>query len=121
MMRASEVRWEREGVHEFQWRFGGTCPQHVARPGRATLARLSRSLGEYEMLIAPCEVVEMPRDKLRETIWERPHAFLRPLCPRDEFLNAVRSNHIHLVYGEWEAELQEACAILKVKPVVVGG
>jgi L-fucose isomerase len=93
----------------------------VARPGRATLARLSRSVGEYEMLIAPCEVVDMPREKLRETIWERPHAYLKLLCDRDEFLGAVRSNHIHLVYGDWRAELQEACAILGVRPVVVGG
>jgi L-fucose isomerase len=115
-----EVRWEREGVHEFQWRYGGACPQHVARPGRATVARLSRSRGEYEMLIAPCEVVEMSREKLRETIWERPHAYLRLLCDRDEFLSAVRSNHIHLVYGDWAAELTEACAILGVRPVAVG-
>lgn len=115
------VRWEREGVHEFVWRYGGTCPQHVARPGRATLARLSRERGEYQMLVAPCEVVDMPREKLRETIWERPHAYLRMLCERDEFLGAVRSNHIHLVYGDWRAELIETCAILGVKPVVVGG
>jgi L-fucose isomerase len=115
-----DVRWEREGVHEFQWRYGGTCPQHVARPGRATLARLSRSLGEYEMLIAPCEVVDMPREKLRETIWERPHAYLRLLCERDAFLSAVRSNHIHLVYGDWKEELWETCAVLGVRPVLLG-
>lgn len=114
-----EVRWEREGVHEFQWRYGGTCPQHVARAGRATLARLSRALGAYEMLIAPAEVVEQPREKLQETVWERPHAYLRLLCDREAFLDAVRSNHIHLVYGDWLAELEEVCAILGIRPVVV--
>jgi len=116
-----EVRWEREGVHEFEWRYGGTCPQHVARAGRATLARLSRDRGRYEMLIAPAEAVEMPREKLRETVWERPHAYLRLLCDRDEFLEAVRANHIHLVYGDYAAELAEVCAILGVRPVLVGG
>jgi L-fucose/D-arabinose isomerase len=112
-----DVRWEREGVHEFKWKFGGACPQHVARPGRATLARLSRAKGQYEMLIAPAEVVEMPREKLRATVWERPHAYLRLLCNRDEFLDAVRSNHIHLVYGDWAEELKETCEILGVRPV----
>jgi L-fucose isomerase len=114
-----EVRWEREGVHEFRWRYGGTCPQHVAKAGRATLARLSRSAGRYEMLVAPAEVVAMPREKLRETVWERPHAYLRLLCDRDEFIEAVRSNHIHLVYGDWAAELEEVCAILDVRPRVL--
>ena len=114
-----DVRWEREGVHEFRWRYGGTCPQHVARAGRATLARLSRSGGRYEMLVAPAEVVAMPREKLRETVWERPHAYLRLLCDRDDFIDAVRSNHIHLVYGNWAAELAEVCAILDVRPRVL--
>jgi L-fucose isomerase len=117
----TDVHWEREGVHEFEWRYGGTCPQHVTRPGRATLARLSRSSGEYEMLIAPCEVVEQPREKLRDTIWERPHAYLKLLCDRDEFVEAIRSNHIHLVYGEWEPELLEICSILDITPRCVGG
>ncbi|NPV54149.1 MAG: hypothetical protein HPY71_11590 [Firmicutes bacterium] len=114
-----DVYWEREGVHEFKWRYGGTCPQHVARPGHATVARLSRESEKYEMLIAPVEVVELPRERLRETIWERPHAFLKLLCNRNEFIDAVRSNHLHMVYGDWIAELVEVCEILDFKPVVV--
>jgi L-fucose/D-arabinose isomerase len=114
-----DVRWEREGVHEFKWRYGGCCPQAVAHAGRATVARLSRASGEYEMLIAPVEVVEMPREKLRETVWERPHAYLKLLCDPAAFIDSVRSNHIHLVYGEWEAQLREVCAVLGVKVVEV--
>lgn len=112
-----DVFWEREGVHEFKWKYGGTCPQHVARAGRATVARLSRTSGQYEMLVAPVEIVEFPREKLRETIWERPHTYMRLLCDRDEFLDAARSNHVHMVYGDWAAELEEICAILDIKPI----
>jgi L-fucose isomerase len=115
----ADVRWEREGVHEFQWAYGGACPQHVARAGRCTLARLSREQGRYEMLIAPAEAVEVPRERLRRTVWERPHAFFRLLCDRDAFFGAVRSNHIHMAYSDWREELVEACEILGVKPVVV--
>ncbi|MDO8685178.1 MAG: L-fucose/L-arabinose isomerase family protein [Clostridiales bacterium] len=114
-----EVYWEREGVHEFCWKYGGTCPQHVAKPGKATAARLYRENGKYEMLIAHVEVIDMPREKLKETIWERPHAFLKLLCDRDEFFSSIRSNHIHLVYGDYEKELVELCRILDIKPVVV--
>jgi L-fucose/D-arabinose isomerase len=115
-----DVHWEIEGVHEFKWKYGGTCPQHVTKPGRATVARLSRNAGSYEMLIAPVEVVKMPREKLKETIWERPHAYLKLLCDRDEFFGAVRSNHIHLVYDDWSEQLTEACRIVDVKPIVLG-
>ena len=59
-----EVYWEKEGVHEHQWKYGGACPQHVGKPGRVTMARLARNNGSYEMLIAPAEAVEMPREKL---------------------------------------------------------
>jgi len=71
------------------------------------------------MLIAPVEVVKMPREKLKETIWERPHAYLKLLCDRDDFFGAVRSNHIHLVYGDWSEQLAEACSIVDIKPVVL--
>jgi len=115
-----DVFWEREGVHEFEWKHGGTCPQHVARGGRATVARLSRARGKYEMLVVPVDVVEMPRDKLRETVWERPHTFLAPRCNRDAFFDSIRSNHLHMVYGDWITQLKEICAILGVEPVVLG-
>lgn len=116
-----DVRWEKEGVHEFRWKHGGTCPQHVACDGKATVARLSRESGKYEMLIAPAEVVEMPREKLRETIWERPHTFLRLNCDRDRFFEAVRSNHLHMVYGDCIDELIEVCDVLGIKAVTVDG
>lgn len=114
-----EVYWEKEGVHEHYWKYGGTCPQHIARSGRATVARLGRKNGLYELMIAPVEVVEQPREKLKETIWERPHAYLKLLCDRTNFFNSARANHVHLVYGDYMDELVEVCSILGIKPVVV--
>jgi L-fucose/D-arabinose isomerase len=71
------------------------------------------------MLIAPAEAVYMPREKLMETIWERPHTYFKLLCNKNNFFEAIRSNHIHVTYGVWEDELKEICNILKIKPVVV--
>lgn len=115
-----EVIWEKEGVHEHKWRYGGACPQYVSRDGRATAARLGRKNGEYQMLIVPVDVVKQPREKLKESTWERPHTFFRPLCDRDAFLQSIRSNHIHLVYGDWVEHLKEICGILGIKPIVLG-
>lgn len=114
-----DVHWEKEGVHEFNWKFGGCCPQHVTRPGRATIARLCRNNGRYKMVIAPVEVVSMPREKLKETIWERPHSYLKLLCNKAEFFNAFPSNHLHMIYGDFRNELKEVCQILDIEPVVV--
>lgn len=115
----TNVHWQIEGVHEFRWEYGGCCPQHVARAGRATVARLYRTPEGYGLFVAPVEVVDMPREKLRETIWERPHAYLKLLCDREAFFDGVRSNHIHLVYGDCRAELKEVCSILGVRATLI--
>lgn len=112
-----EVIWEREGVHEHYWKYGGTCPQYVTKEGRVTMARLNRKQGEYEMLIVPANAVYFDREKLRETIWERPHAYFELLCDKETFFDEVRSNHIHVVYGEYEKELKEICSILGIRAV----
>ena len=114
-----DVYWEKEGVHEFVWRIGGTCPQHVAKPGAVTLARMGRERGEYLMMMGTGRAIDMPREKLRETVWERPHAFVRPDCPPDRFVENVLSNHIHLVYGDHVEQLEEVCRILKIRPVIL--
>ena len=116
----ADVWWEREGVLEFKWKYGGCSPQAVTRPGLVTLARLSRESGRYRMLIAPAETISVDREKLRELMWERPRSFVKLLCDRDAFLDAVRSNHVHMVFGDWIAELQEICAILDIEPVTIG-
>lgn len=115
-----EVIWEKEGVHEHYWKYGGTCPQYVTKEGRVTMARLNRREGRYEMLIVPANTVYFDREKLRETIWERPHAYFELLCDKEQFFDNVRSNHIHVVYGEYEKELKEVCKILGIKAAYLG-
>jgi L-fucose isomerase len=114
-----DVRWEIESTHEFQWKYGGTSPQHVTRPGRFTLARLYRESGEYGMMIAPAETIYRDRETFRDFMWERPRSFVRLLCDRNALLDAMRSNHVHAAFGDWVAELEEVCRILGIRAVVV--
>ena len=46
-----QVFWVKEGLLEFDWKLGGTCPQYVTRAGRITLGRLSRVDGDYVLLL----------------------------------------------------------------------
>ena len=71
------------------------------------------------MLISLVDVIEMPLDKLSGLVRERPYTFIKLGCDQDTFLEAVRSNHIHLAYGDWRKELEEICQILGIKPSVL--
>lgn len=110
-----DVFWVPHGIQEHKMKMGAACPQYICKPGEVTLARLSRINGEYVMLIAGGEALDFPREKLRETFWEfSPHAFVRlKTAPRD-FVKVLRSNHIHMVYGDHMEELKEICRALKI-------
>jgi L-fucose isomerase len=112
----SEISWMPHGFAEHKFKLGGVCPQYVSRPGRVTLARLSRIQGRYVMMITGGTILSYPRQKLKETFWEfSPHAFVELECSPESFLSQVRSNHLHWVYGEYGAELEEVAAILGVE------
>jgi len=103
---------------------GGASVQHLAAPGRATFARLTRKDGRYWMAILPGELVrfDAAADEafMRETTWEWPHAFARFDAPAETILSTYASNHVHAVYGDWVEELVAVCRALRVTPVVYG-
>jgi L-fucose isomerase len=114
-----DVRWVKEGLVEFQWKLGGACPQYVTRAGRVTIARLSRVDGEYVLLIASGETVEYPREKLAEINPQHPQSWVRMDARLDAFLEQLRCNHVHFVFGDFVEELEVACWALGIRPVVV--
>jgi L-fucose isomerase len=110
-----QVFWLTEGLKEFTWNIGGACPQYVGKPGSVTLARMGRIDGKYIMLITTGEVMEMPREKLKETNWHHPHMFVKLDCDILEFVKDLRSNHIHMVYGDYSEHLRNICEILEIE------
>lgn len=103
----------------FQGEGGGACSQYVCKPGLVTLARVSRVRGEYVMLITRGECQDIPRDRLRETTWEWPHAFIKLYSRYADFLAHDRSNHIHMVYGDVAPELEIACRAMNIRPIML--
>jgi L-fucose isomerase len=114
-----DVRWVTEGLIEFEWKIGGCCPQYVAKPGALTMARLGRIRGEYIMLIMRGEAKTYPREKLGEINPQQPQAFVELGCGPDAFIEQLRCNHIHVVYGDYVRELEVLCTVLGIRPIVL--
>ena len=114
-----EVHWVKEGLQEFDWKMGASLPQYITRAGRVTLARLSRIDGQYVLLIAGGQTVEYPREKLKEINPQHPQSYVRLDCGLEEFLENLRCNHIHFVFGDFLEELQAACWTLDIRPIVL--
>jgi L-fucose isomerase len=104
---------------------GGASVHHLAAPGRATFARLTRKDGRYWMAILPGELIRFDdeaNDRLmRETTWEWPHAFARFDAAPETVLRTYASNHVHAVYGDHTDNLIAVCRALDITPVLYDG
>jgi L-fucose isomerase len=107
----------------FYFPAGGAAVYHIAAPGPVTLARLTRSAGEYRMVALRAEFADLG-DRAHEVAaisqdnW--PHAFAKFSCTPDAFIQAFNCNHIHGVYGDWIRELQGVCDVLDIECQVLG-
>ena len=101
---------------------GGASVHHLAAPGRATFARLTRKDGRYWMAILPGELIRFDDETnerlMQETTREWPHAFARFDAPPETVLGTYASNHVHAVYGDQTAELIAVCRALDITPVL---
>ncbi len=113
-----DVIWVHEGLAEFAWKHGSANPQYVARSGFVTMARLSRINGEYVMAIGTGDAVYKDREVMRELNYYQPQAFVKIHADTDAFFDNLRSNHCHMVYGNYVKELVIECEMLGIKPIV---
>ena len=108
----------------FYFPAGGASVHHLAAPGEATFARLTRRDGKYWLAILRGEFVQYDVDKnmelMEQTDLAWPHAFTRFTCSVDEFMATYASNHIHAVYGDWVNELLTVAELLGIEARVYG-
>jgi L-fucose isomerase len=102
----------------FYFPAGGASVHHLAAPGAATFARLTRNDGRYRMQVMRGDFVqydaETNESMMRQSTYEWPHAFASLHTEAGEFLSRFGANHIHAVPGDYVAELRAACEILGV-------
>jgi L-fucose isomerase len=95
--------------HVFGSAGGGALPL-VASAGEATLARLCRSAGTYWMAIVSGTLEARSFSDLSGTTAAFPQAFLRATAD-GEFLETFGSNHLHMVKGRYDEELEAFCRL----------
>jgi L-fucose/D-arabinose isomerase len=80
---------------------GGASVHHLAAPGDATFARLTRQAHNYRMQVARGSFVsfddEVNQALMRQSTFEWPHALARLSVDSAEFLSRFGANHIHAV------------------------
>jgi L-fucose isomerase len=102
----------------FYFPAGGASVHHLAAPGDATFARLTRHARRYRMQVVRGSFMDFG-DKvnqalMRQSTFEWPHAFARLSVNSAEFLSRFGANHIHAVPGDRVAELQAVCTFLGI-------
>jgi len=105
--------------YEYLGKQQGCTTIFCCKPGRVTLARLSRVKGKYVMLIATGEAFQQPKERFKEVRYVWPHAFVRLDGDPRMLVQNVRSNHMHMAYGEVKEELLEICDLLGIEAILV--
>jgi len=105
--------------YEYMGKKRGVTTVFCCKPGEVTLARLARIKGAYVMEIARGEAFEQPKEKFAEARDRWPHAFIKLHGSVKRFIKEARSNHIHMVYGDFVDELIAVCDLLDICPIVI--
>jgi len=98
----------------------GICTKLFAKPGDVTLIRLARIDSKYVLHLTEGEVISIDKDK-RESIMAEcgypiwPHALIRIKGNIDKFVDNLRSEYIHMTYGNLKSEIKDFCELYDIK------
>jgi L-fucose/D-arabinose isomerase len=98
--------------HVFGEGGGGAFTATVA-PQKVTLARLCRQDGDYRLVIVPGDTLPMTAEQSSATTRAFPQALVKMNAGTD-FLAQFGSNHIHMVAGDYTAELVTFCQLIGI-------
>ena len=96
---------------------GGASIQMIAKPGKVTVARLFRSNGRYVLGCFEGTTKMYPMEKLKETTYCYPHAFVEAEADYEAFYQKINSNHLHMAYGSYSNVLELFCRIVGIEYV----
>ncbi len=99
---------------------GGGHLQFVFRPGELTLARLTRTVDRYRMVMIRGEAIDLDPEKVLGAGSNWPHAFVRLPIEPDDLVRTLQANHLHAVAGDYRDELVMLCHLLDVEAVTLG-
>ncbi len=101
-------------------RASGICTKLIARPGDVTLLRLARIEGNYMAHLIEGEVLEV-KDSEKESLMNEcgfpmwPHALVKIKGSMDNFISNLRSEYIHMAYGNLKSEIKDFCELFDIE------
>lgn len=108
-----DVCWVNEGFIGHDFIIGCACPRYIGKEGKVTISRLTRVNGTYQMLITKGDVLSLNLKPVEEAgSKQHPKLFIRLDCDNRDFVRSLRTNHLHIVYGDFTEELKITCDIL---------
>ena len=98
----------------------GVCTKLFAKPGTVTLIRLARLNSKYILHLTTGEAVSVGESEkesiMRECgypIW--PHALIKIDGSIDNFVQNLRSEYIHMTYGDLSQDIRYFCDLFDIK------
>ena len=98
---------------------GGVNTQFCCKPGEVTLARLDRIAGRYVLLLFKGNSIYMATEKFENTVIQWPHAFIQLEFDSNRLFPQLRSEHIHMIYGNYIEELSYFCSLLGIDTILL--
>jgi len=89
----------------------GTTTVLSVRESPVTLARLSRVKGRFVLLAGEGHTKAVEKSRFKESRENWPHAFIELKGDTQRFIQNLRSNHLHLCFGNHLRELEEFCTM----------
>ena len=98
----------------------GICTKLFAKPGVVTLIRLARLNSEYVLHSTTGEAISVSEGEKGSIMNEcgypkSPHALIRIDGSMDNFIQNLRSEYIHMTYGDLSGEIKYFCELFNIK------
>lgn len=98
----------------------GVCTKLIAKPGTVTLIRLARIDGKYKLHLTEGEALEVDESDREDFIKECgypmwPHALVKIKGDMEKFIENLRSEYIHMTYGNLKDDIKEFCKMFDIE------
>jgi L-fucose isomerase len=101
--------------YEYMGRAQGATTVLSVKESPVTVARLSRVKGCFVLLAAEGKTRAVDKKRFKESRENWPHAFIELRGDMETFIQNLRSNHIHLCFGNHLKDLEEFCNIKDIE------
>lgn len=101
--------------YEYMGKAQGATTVLSVKESPVTVARLSRVKGRFVLLAGEGSTQAVDKSRFKESRESWPHAFINLKGDTQRFIQNLRSNHLHLCFGNHLKDLQEFCTMKDIE------